>query len=223
MVMALRGTLILSVICIGCGYGQDAYQLGYGVECAEDIRGYGCHYHHRHHHQPTHYLHHTTSKGFPVLPVIGGVAGAGVVAAGIGLIAKAVHDNSDALAPSPPPPMAPMTYATALPPASSLPPQAYASSPPAAFTGPNGEVAYVASRKYDEKASGFLANNAGTPAAGLSFAVAAVAACLIAFVAIGMAVAKVRARSRRITSFNALPINHLATGDYDQISCSSDS
>jgi hypothetical protein len=56
----------------------------------------------------------------------------------------------------------------------------------------------------------------------LSFNVAGVAACFLAFLAVGMIVAKVRSRrSRRITN-QAMPINHLDTNDYDQVSCSSD-
>merc|ERR1719321_145970 len=84
---------ILAFWLLSMGLADNTYDpvgLGYGVKCADDIRGYGC----RFTHKPTEPPEPETTKApFPVIPVVGGVVGAGVAAAGVGLIAAAVKDQ----------------------------------------------------------------------------------------------------------------------------------
>lgn len=117
MTASLFCAISLSAISLGAADsyygGSNAVDYGYGVVCTDDVAGYGCE-HHRKAVPTTTTEYETTSDGgssrgggeveaysgsgttkkkIPVGQIVGGVVGAGVAAAGVGLIAAAIHQN----------------------------------------------------------------------------------------------------------------------------------
>jgi hypothetical protein len=117
MTASLFCAISLSAISLGAADsyygGSSAVDYGYGVVCTDDVAGYGCE-HHRKTVPTTTTEYETTSDGgssnrggeveaysgsgttkkkIPVGQIVGGVVGAGVAAAGVGLIAAAINQN----------------------------------------------------------------------------------------------------------------------------------
>lgn len=112
MAASLYCALALSALSLSHAdyYGSRAVDYGYGVVCSEDVAGYGCEHHRKTTTAPPTTTEEYTTSGDgsgPIVPseggttkpkapvgqIIGGVVGAGVAAAGVGLIAAAIHQN----------------------------------------------------------------------------------------------------------------------------------